>query len=93
MANPNPFLFDTPGAGGMEPPNPFLSGEDPTAVANPFLSGGMSAPVAPQMQMQYGAFGTPQPAADAANQATTGHDHLATLLATSVANSCWTTYS
>ena len=67
MANPNPFLFDTPGAGGMEPPNPFLSGEDPTAVANPFLSGGMSAPVAPQMQMQYGAFGTPQPTADAAN--------------------------
>ena len=65
MANPNPFLFGAPAAGGgMEPPNPFLSGADPSAAANPFLGGGVSAPPQPP---QYGAFASPQPMVDASN--------------------------
>ena len=74
MANPNPFLFGAPPMGGAEPPNPFLSGQDPSAAANPFGGmpaanpfGGMAAPVMHQVQPQYGAFGTPQPTADASN--------------------------
>ena len=73
MANPNPFLFGVPPAGGAEPPNPFLGGGDPSAAANPFgggmanpFGGGMAAPVMHQAQPQYGAFATPQPASDAA---------------------------
>ena len=74
MANPNPFLFGVPPAGGAEPPNPFLGGGDPSAAANPFgggmanpFGGGMAAPVMHQAQPQYGAFATPQPASDASN--------------------------
>ena len=76
MANPNPFLFGVPPAGGAEPPNPFLGGADPSAAANPFgvpsqpmanPFGGMGAPVMNQPQPQYGAYGTPQPIADASN--------------------------
>ena len=77
MANPNPFLFGAPPAGGAEPPNPFLSGGAPPPMANPFgaapqanpfgmAPGGMMQP-AMQQAHQYGAFASPQPPVDASN--------------------------
>ena len=77
MANPNPFMFGAPPAGGAEP-NPFLSGAAPAPMANPFgaapqanpfgmAAGGMAQPGMYQAQPQYGAFGSPQPPVDASN--------------------------
>ena len=67
MADPNPFVFGASSAGGMEPPNPFLSGEDHSAAANPFITGGMAAPIMHQAQPHYGAYATPPPISDASN--------------------------
>jgi len=64
MANPNPFLFDAPAAGGQVD-NPFL---DTGGAPNPFLMGTGAAQPQP-MQVQYNAFGQPMPMQQPMHQA------------------------